>query len=55
MKTITCTFTESEIHTIRNALIEYYQQIKNLKPNSPIAQQNIKNAKTLKEFFKSKQ
>ena len=30
-------FTNDEILTLRNAIIEYHQFVKNLKPNSPIA------------------
>jgi hypothetical protein len=44
-------FTEDEILTLRNALIEYYQSIKKLKPNSPIAQRNLENTKVLKDLF----
>ncbi|OQB44392.1 MAG: hypothetical protein BWY02_02810 [bacterium ADurb.Bin157] len=51
MKTKTYTFTEEEILTLRNAVIEYYQMIKSLKPNSPIAIRNQANAKALKDQF----
>ncbi len=51
MKAKTYTFTEEEILTLRNAVIEYYQMIKNLKPNSPIAIRNQVNAKALKDQF----
>jgi len=44
-------FSEEEVMTLRNALIEYYQLIKKLKPNSPIALRNQMNAKVLKDQF----
>jgi len=45
-------FTNDEILTLRNALIEYHQFIKTLKPNSSIAIKNKKNAKALSDQFK---
>ena len=51
MKMKTYTFTEEEIITLRNAVIEYHQMIKGLKPNSPIAIRNQANAKALKDQF----
>lgn len=47
----TYVFTEEEVLTLRNAMLEYYQMVKNLKPNSPIAIRNITNAKALKDQF----
>ena len=44
-------FTENEVLTLRNAMIEYYQMVKHLKPNSPIAIKNLANAKSLKDQF----
>jgi len=52
MKTKTYLFTEDELITLHNSLTEYHQMIKNLKPLSPIAVKNQKNAKTLKDQFK---
>jgi hypothetical protein len=51
MKHKTYIFTEEEILTLRNAIIEYYQMIKHLKPSSPIAIRNLNNAKALKDQF----
>jgi hypothetical protein len=51
MKTKTYIFTEEEMMTIRNAMIEYHHMIKTLKPNSPIAIRNMANAKALKDQF----
>jgi len=51
MKIKTYTFTENEMTTLRNALIEYYQMIKGLEPLSPIAIDNQKNARVLKDQF----
>ena len=47
----TYVFTREEVMTLRNAVIEYYQVIKHLKPTSPIAIKNIGNAKALKDQF----
>jgi hypothetical protein len=51
MRIKTYTFTEEEIMTLRNAVIEYHQMIKGLKPNSPIAIRNKANAEALKNQF----
>ena len=53
MKTKVCIFTESEIFTIREALIEYYHMLKNINPISPAGIQNKNNAKALKDQFKA--
>jgi len=44
-------FTSEEVITLRNAVIEYYQMIKHLKPNSPVAIRNLNNARALKDQF----
>jgi len=46
-------FTEDELMTLRNALIEYWQFLKNLNPQSPIAIKNKDNALRLKDQFKN--
>jgi len=51
MKTKTYIFTENEIMVLRNALIEYWQFVKNLKPNSPIAKRNKNLTLALKDQF----
>lgn len=51
MKTKNYTFTADEIMTLRNALLFYYHDIKDLKPTSPLYKKNLKNAKALKEQF----
>ena len=53
MKTKTYVFTDEEILTMREALTEYWQSIKNLKPYSPIAIRNQRQAKALKEQFQN--
>ena len=51
MKVKTYTFTEDEMMTLRNAMIEYLQFVKSLHPKSPIAIKNKKNAESLKNQF----
>jgi hypothetical protein len=53
MQSHTYTFTSSEMMTIRDALTDYYQSIKHLKPSSPVAIANLKNAEILKDEFKT--
>ena len=43
--------TRIEMEAIRNALIEYHQKFKILKPLSPHAQQVFKTVETLKHRF----
>lgn len=51
MKTKHYEFTESELYTLRDAMIEYWQMIRKLESESPIAIENQQNAKALKEQF----
>ena len=52
MKTKEYIFTESEIYTIREALIEYYHILKSINPMDIAGIQNKNNAKALKDQFK---
>ena len=51
MKTKKYAFTEDEVMTLRNALLEYHQMIKHLKPESPIFIRSQRNAESLKDQF----
>ena len=44
--------TKTEMEAIRNALIEYHQEIKNLNPISPHVQELFKTVEALKNQFK---
>jgi hypothetical protein len=52
MKTKRYEFTAEEILVLRDALVEYYQQIKGLTPGSPIAIRAKALAVALKDQFK---
>lgn len=53
MKTKAYKFNKQEIYVIRDALIEYYYFLKDVKPNSPIAIENKKILEVLKDQFKT--
>jgi len=53
MKTKVYIFTESEIITIRDALIEYHHILKSIDPMDTAGIQNKNNAKALKDQFKA--
>ena len=53
MKTKVCIFTESEIFTIREALIEYYHMLKSINPMGTTGIRNKNNDKALKDQFKA--
>jgi hypothetical protein len=46
------TFTSEEVYVLRDAMVEYYQSIKNSKPNSPIAVRAKELAMALKDQLK---
>jgi hypothetical protein len=52
MKTKHYEFTQSEIFTLREALIDYWQSIKKLNPQGVCGIENKYNAEQLKERFK---
>ena len=53
MKTKVYIFTESEIFTIREALIEYHHMLKSINPMGTAGIRNKNNAKALKDQFKA--
>lgn len=53
MKIYTKIFTESEILTIKEALLEYKHFLKNCNPSSSIAIENKKNTEFLLSDFKN--